>query len=294
MARRLALAAVVLALAGAGTVLLRPGSTGGPTSAAAAELQRLAAVAAAQPAASVPGPGQYLYVRSEESNMQTTFGGPTDTYSVLVPEERQIWIGADGSGRLVESFGQPVFLSAADHAGWVAAGSPSLAEAPSDDSFGPGGLSDGPTDLSKLPTDPAALGSMLFARKIEGGPAGAAEDFVQVGDLLRETDASPALRAALYQVAAHLPGVELLGQVTDHSGRPGIGIAYVSNGYSNELVLNPTTSALMGEQSSVVGATAPSQMATYPVGTVLGWTVYEASGVVDSTAASTAASTPAQ
>src|SRR6185437_8833088 len=144
------------------------------------------------------------YVRSEESDMQTTGAGPDGTYSVLVPEERQIWIGADGSGRLAETFGQAEFPSAADHARWVAAGSPSLAEVPSDESFGPGGLSDGPTDLSTLPTDPAALGAMLSARKIEGGPPGAAEDFVQVGDLLRETDASPALRAALYQVAAGL------------------------------------------------------------------------------------------
>jgi hypothetical protein len=48
---------------------------------------------------------------------------------------------------------------------------------------------------------------MLSAGKIEGGPPGPAENFTQIGDLLRETDASPALRSALYQVAETIPGV---------------------------------------------------------------------------------------
>ena len=97
---------------------------------------------------------------------------------------------------------------------------------PSDEHFGPGGLSDGPVDLSKLPTDPAQLAAMISSRKIEGGPPGPAEDFVQVGDLLRESDASPALRAALFKVAAGIPGVKLLGTVTDSDGRSGIAIAF--------------------------------------------------------------------
>jgi len=46
--------------------------------------------------------------------------------------------------------------------------------------------------------------------KVEGGPPGPAEAFTQVGDLLRETDASPALRAALYSAAAGLAGVKSL------------------------------------------------------------------------------------
>lgn len=106
-----------------------------------------------------------------------------------------------------ETFGQTTFLSAHDRANWEADGDPPIPHAPTDMSFGPDGLEDGPTDLSKLPTDPTALGAEIASRKIEGGPPGPAEDFTQVADLLRETDASPALRSALYQVAAGLPGV---------------------------------------------------------------------------------------
>ena len=88
---------------------------------------------------------------------------------------------------------------------------------------------------------------MLSARRIEGGPPGPAEDFVQVGDLLRETDASPALRAAIYQVAAKIPGVVALGTVTDHAGRSGIGLAYDDHGVQSALIFDPATSALLGE-----------------------------------------------
>ncbi|HEY3841849.1 MAG TPA: CU044_5270 family protein [Acidimicrobiales bacterium] len=277
--RTASIAAAVALLGGIG-VVVRPGTTAGPTSAAAAELRQLAQVAAAQPATAPPGPGQYQYTESEEAYTSSTYDVPGGGYTVSVPEERQIWIGPDGSGRLAETFGQPDFLSPQDRADWVAAGSPSLAEAPSDTSFGPGGLSDGPGNLSTLPTDPTELGAMLSARKIEGGPPGAAEDFVQIGDLLRETDASPALRAALYQVASNLPGVILLGAVTDHAGRAGVGLAFDSAGTEHELIFSQATGALLGEEDTTV-ATGASE----PVGTVDDWVVYLSSEVVDSTGA---------
>ena len=267
---------VVVVVAAVGIAgALKPGTPGGPTPAAAAVLKHLALVAAGQPAGDVPGPGHFLYVESDEAYTSTTGGSPS--YTVLMPEHRQIWIGPDGSGRLDESYGQPEFLSAQDHADWVAAGSPPLPHAPSDTSFGPGGLS--LMDLSHLPTDPSSLAAQISSRQIEGGPPGTAEDFTQIGDLLRETDASPALRSALYQVAASLRGITSLGTVTDHAGRPGIGVAYVHGGEQDELVFDPQTSALLGEQNSVVGPGS-----AYRVGTVFGWIVFRQSAVVDSTA----------
>jgi len=53
-----------------------------------------------------------------------------------------------------------------------------------------------------------------------GGPPGDWETFAIIGDLLRETHAPPALRAALYEVAANLSGVEYIGEVKDAVGRP--------------------------------------------------------------------------
>jgi hypothetical protein len=279
-------AAAAAAVVGGTFTLLLPGGATRPPSAAAAELQQLATVAADQPATSPPGPGQYQYTESVAAYTSTTVEASGLSYTVLVPQTRQIWVAADGSGRLVESYGQASFLSAQDQANWVRDGSPSLAEAPSDESFGPGGLSVGPNGMSSLPTDPVALGALLSARKIEGGPPGPAEDFTQVGDLLRETDASPQLRAALYQVAASIPGVTMLGSVTDHSGRPGVGIAFVSGGTRHELIFDPATAALLGEEDVVVGPPpATTQGPAYPVGTVADWAVYVRSGVVDSTTA---------
>jgi hypothetical protein len=218
-----------------------------------------------------------MYTSSVEAYTSSTLDGP-HPYTVQYPESRQIWIAPNGSGRIAETLGQAVFLSPKDKADWVAAGSPDLTEAPSDESFGPGGLSDGPTDLTKLPTDPKVLRTMISSRRIEGGPPGPAEDFTQIGDLLRETDAPPALRAALLQVAAGLPGIEELGTVTDHEGRHGVGVAYVSGGARHELIFDPKDSSLMGEEDVVVDASPQAE----PVGTVVGWAVYLRSGVVGS------------
>jgi hypothetical protein len=256
-----------------------PGSPTRPTSAAAAALARLADVAAAQPPTDAPGPGQYQYTASEATYQAC--GGDQPAYCYNMPQQRQFWVGADGSGRIFETVGTPTFSTAADHAAWVAHGSPDISTAPSDTTYGPGTLSDGPGNLSTLPTDPAQLGTMLSARKVEGGPPGPAEDFTQIGDLLRETDASPALRSAVYRMAATIPGVQLLGTVTDHDGRSGIGLGRVnSDGEEFEYIFDPSTSALLGEEDIATRPDAGYHGAT--AGTVLDWAVYLSSGIVDS------------
>ena len=241
------------------------GSSGPPT-AAAAVFTRLAAVAKTQPSAA-PGPGQYLYVDSLETNESDA---PEVGCTMLVPERRQIWIGADGSGRLLENTRQATFPSASDRAACARANLlGSAAPGTNDNWFAPGCLSLGPVNLQSLPTDPAALRARLDARQIEGGPGGPAEDFTQIGDLLRETDASPALRAAIYKVAATIPGVEVLGPARDHSGRLGIGLAYNHGGGGMELIFDPHTSALLGE------------LDTNPAGKLVGWAVYLQSRIVN-------------
>jgi hypothetical protein len=210
----------------AGTAL--PGASSGPPSAATvAALHKLSLVAARQPSAGPPGPGQFQYTSSVGINQSCTVAKHL-YYCVNFRERREIWIGHDGSGRIRETETDPVFPTAKDRQQWLAMGktAPPLVGPPSDERFGPGKLVDGPVDLSKLPTDPAQLAKLISSRKIEGGPPGPAEDFVQIGDLLRESDASPELRAALFKVAAGIPGVKLLGTVTDSDGRSGTAIAF--------------------------------------------------------------------
>lgn len=283
-------AAAACAVALPATILGRaPRPTGAQTGNTV--LTHLAEIARSQAPTVPPGPGQYQYTASVEANQSCTYG-PISNYCALVPERREIWIGANGSGRLRETFGPPVFLTARDRAAWVAAGSPSFGDSTSDTSFAPHTLTLGPSNLAEAPTNPTALRAAIESRSLEGGPPGAAEDFVQIGDLLRETDASPALRSALFEVASRLPNIVVLGAVTDHDGRPGVGLAMDVNGVRNELIFNEETSALIGEES-VALVDSPAGYQGVKAGTLLDWTVYEASGIVDSTDATPDGTAPA-
>ena len=256
--------------------------SGGPQpGTVAAALHSLSLVADAQPAQTPPGPGQFEYTDESSLNWIDTYNGPTTSYDVSYYELRQIWIGSDGSGRIVETYSHPRLGTAKDRAGWIAAGRPSLAVAPMDSTFGPGQLSNGPPNLNQLPDDPAKLASLLAARKIEGGPKGPAEDFVQIGDMLREDYVRPSLRAAIFAVAERIPGVRLLGTVTDRVGRSGVGLAYVhawpalAEVGKSVLVFDPKTSKLIAEET-IVTYTKTGKTA------LTAWTDYLKSGVVNS------------
>lgn len=270
--RAAVLLAVALVIAAIVAIVIPGGS--GSSDAAAAVLKRLSLVAKAQAPTPPLSASEYLFAASDNLVKVCVAGGVS--YCELVPEHRDLWIGADRSGRLLQTYGTPTFPTASDRAAWVSSGEPNLNNS-LDIRFAPGQASDGPVNLDALPTSAAKLGQEIASRRIESGPPGAAEDFVQIGDLLRVPTASPALRAALFQVAAGLKGVELLGSVTDHSGRHGVGLAYVEAGVEDELVVDPDTAALLGEATIAVGSAA-----SVPVGTVEGWSVYEPTAVVSS------------
>jgi hypothetical protein len=261
-------------------------------------LRKAAAVAAAQEPVA-PGPGQYLFTRSQDAYLRSTGYNPrcethpcdrehpweaTEEWSVLVPSEREVWISfGSRRGRVRQVSGKPRFVSADQRAGWVAAGSPSLPRAGEiEDSASSGGGR--LIDASKLPTDPATLRHLIEAREIPGvsGPPGEAETFTLIGDMLRESYLPSAVRAAIYQLTAELPGVELLGEVKDPVGRTGTGIAYTDRkrGTRHELIFDPETSALLGEQESIVDSGVYGFKA--PPGTAIGYAAYLESKVVDS------------
>ena len=264
-------------------------------------LLRAAQVAAQQEADSPPGPGQFVYTKTQNAyENDWADAGPNKVgFSVLMPQIREIWIGTDGSGRILEKNGTPRFLSDRDREVWEAAGRPDLGGGQtSDETFQP--ATTGVTrvgasgvvataapsnslfflDLSGLPTDPTELKARIESREIEGGPPGDAETFTIIADLLRETYAPPALRAALYKIAAELPGVELIGQTKDPAGRDGIAVAYTNAGPRHELIFDPDTSVMLAERFVVTDATKEYRV---DPGTVVGWAAYLSSGIVDST-----------
>jgi hypothetical protein len=246
-------AAVAVALAVAMPAVL-PGN--GPRGAGSAEagrvLRRLATVAANQPAQQPPRVGEYVYTKTEGSSAYLyVTGNGMPNFSFTLPDTREAWIGTDGSGRIVWTTGQATFPSPEDQAAWVAAGSPDLEELDTgDERYGPGELHF--LDLAGLPTDPGELLAVIEEREIVGGPEGDWESFVIVGDLLRETYAPPDLRAALYEVAANLPGVEYIGNAKDASGRPGVAVAHTHRGVRRELIFDPQTAVLLGENQVMV------------------------------------------
>jgi hypothetical protein len=95
--------------------------------------------------------------------------------------------------------------------------------------------------LYALPTDSRALESKLRATSLNGGRDDNSELFTLVGGLISESPAPPALRKALWEIAARVPGVTLVGAVKDSIGRPGIEIRRGFEGY----VLDPKDGQLL-------------------------------------------------
>lgn len=236
-----------------------------PDPAAAAALNHAADIAAAQQGALGDG---YRYTKSEGAYLYGVGGGPERPNGVwaLVRVSREIWIKPDGSGRLIERRGEPIWFGPADKAAWVAEGSPSLGAEPfSDTRFGPTppGMDPGTPQLGPgslyyqnvdaLPTDVGALRRIIDARAAASEGATDYERFTIVGDLLRETVAAPQLRAALYRVAAGLGGVELVGSMTDRAGRTGTAVSMTNDQSSRGLerrvlIFDPETSVLLAEE----------------------------------------------
>ena len=148
---------------------------------------------------------------------------------------------------------------------------PTLTEAPSDTRLSPAH----PLDL---PSDPSALYDRLEQEAAGNGNGTYREMFTLVGDSLRETSTTPAQRAALYEVAARIPGVELVGRVRDSAGRPGIAVAMSDRGIRSELVFDPKTSVLLSEDQVAL----PGNPYGYRAGTRVGYATYLVQRVVDS------------
>jgi hypothetical protein len=261
-------------------------------------LLRAARTAATQPLRA-PGPGQFIYTKTEGFEATIASSGinkPLANYAFR-PFTREMWVAPDGSGRHREIDGHLQFATVADAAYFyhTLRNQPDILNGHSGDStVDPGGAPY--LDLSNYPTDPAKLKQRLQRRNLPefSAPRGDADTFLIIGELLSYSYAPPTVRSALYKVASQLPGVQLIGPTHDQLGRPGIGVAYglpqpqghVSKNLSNELIFDPKTSTLLATEMVVVHR---FKDAPFPPGTVLNSTAYVASRVVNSTSTTTPA-----
>jgi hypothetical protein len=271
--RRLALSAVAVTAAAAITavaVQLGGSSRGTERASAATVLRHAAAVARSRPGL-LPGSGRYLSVKSIDAYLGTDTDSPS--FSAIFPHVREIWVGADG-GWTRQYSGPHRFLSERDRRNWIAHGRPDLGR------VGTSEARIGPLRPLDLPTDPDALYRRLEQESVGHGNSTPDEMLQLVGNSLRETNASPAQRAALYTVAARIPGVELVGDVTDALGRRGVAVAreddHAKIRYT--LVFDPKTAALLAEEQVVL----PGNAFGYPAGTRIGLATYVKTGIVDS------------
>lgn len=162
--------------------------------------------------ASAPTSLKYLYTRSEATWLVTD---EAHRYGVLVPRIREIWIGSDGSGRLREERGQPIFLGEASRAEWNGANPLS---GTADEAFKPGDLS--MVDTKALSTDAERLRDQLLEGK---GDKEQDAEVILTNALayLRETGAPISLSRAIISVVRATPGVDSEAGVMDARGRSG-------------------------------------------------------------------------
>jgi hypothetical protein len=268
LSRRAFLPAAGLAVAATAAVvaLVGIGDEAAIDARAATVLRQAAAHARAQ---KIPGEGPVLYVRSVNAYMATS----ERDFSVLEPHTREVWVGPKG-GRVRSTTGTPRFLSERDRRNWIAAGRPEIE----------GGRNfDLPIPREKrnaLPSDPDALFDELEDSSRGHSEGTYREMFTLAADAFRATNITPALRAALYEVVAQIPGVELIGPVKDPVGRPGVAVAmdHPNQGTRHTLVIDPDTGTMLSEQQ----VTLEKNFYRYPAGTVVGHSTYVVTAMVES------------
>lgn len=281
-ARRAVAGGLAAALIAAGAVVVGTVGWGGAVPAAAQEasdlLRSASMTAGIAPAATVE-PGQYIYVH--RAGFGTTVTGAVSYQQRFVQET---WLSPDGdrSGHTLVTYGAVTYLGDGSARGLAAYGvqppTPGSqrrwtippAQAPSDNLAFPSYQF-----LRSLPTDPDQLYSVISDYAQSRGVSGSQQMLDTVATLLSWSVAPPALRAALYEITARIPGIEALGAAVDASGRRGTALEVTVAGTRYELIFDPATSQLLGTRN-VIDTDATGQFAP---GTVLADEAIESSVV---------------
>jgi hypothetical protein len=213
-----------------------------------------------------------------------------NVYERLVEADREIWFGSDGSGLIKTTQIWWSFFTDEQRTRWETTDHPPATESlkPVFDPFGPGGLSPKGPRLAKLRTDPAKLAADLeVTRELT---------LFGIAGLMGEALVPEQPRRALYEVAAGLPGAEVLEISTDELGRAGYGIARVEEmllnrpGWRIELTFDRDSCELLGYRHVLLH----DEPAFAPAGALVGWTSYLRREIVDALPAEAPAPVPRQ
>jgi hypothetical protein len=245
----------------------------GPAVLTAAYVLSHAASAAAASSRPVPRPGQYIYVTSVTTYVSTEIGRSGEK-SWLYKTSRQIWQSVSGQragllqivdrGNVKLPWGPVPPADTGNPAGWTSLPPSSCpGAAPARDTY---------AFLASLPTDPGRLRAWLYQHP-DGQNAGDAQAWTDIGDMLREMLVPPKLAAALFRVAAAIPGASVVPHATNAIGRAGVAVS--RSGL--ELIFDPRTYQLIGEGGVLTKATP----GVGPAGTVIASTAQLKEAVVN-------------
>ena len=220
---------------------------------AAQLLARVANAAARQPAPVVRD-SDFTYIRSMVAYEVDSISNGHETTSMEKLHERQIWLPVANictTGLLIENGERtPISPFPVTSDGKVDRHPPKGTPMPNFTCPSEGHLGDTTYRLlQSIPTQPDALLAYLKAGKkwTNDDPP------TEIGDMIRETIMPPALAAALYRLAATLPGASLVPHATNAAGRAGIGIMWTSKTarqvYKNEWIFDQATLRFIGEKT---------------------------------------------
>lgn len=225
-------------------------------------LRRLAHRAAGRPA--LPERGRYDYVRTAGRHRGSRSrlgrdGTLTPIESWVDLTERELWVAADGSGRIEET-----------HSGRRSRAS---------GRYGPGGMHRWP----ELPTDPDELERVLereFGADRRG--RGTSRWFHVVREVWAGRVIAPALQSALLTVLATKPDLVARGRATDALGREGLAVSTDTVDWGRPwryvLLLDPDSGMLTAQQTVELVDGRPD-----PEAERSGYTAWRRSAHVDST-----------
>ncbi|MFE6101025.1 CU044_5270 family protein [Streptomyces laurentii] len=208
-------------------------------------VQRIATAATKQPTPE-PKPGQYIYVKSEVSYQSSSHNADTGEEKTWVQplHPREIWKSPDGLKGWLDEPGY-------QDEGGVPLGQDAPGSKPVNGKDIPGKA---PSHLSydwlkAQPTNPDALLKSIYAT------AGNTRDrdqraFQEIKSIVNEQLVPARTAAALYRAAAKIPGVVVVENSEDATGRAGLALARVDERYGErtELVFDRTTFAYLGSR----------------------------------------------
>jgi len=250
-----------------------PSRASGPAVLTAAYVLNQAASAAATSSRPVPRPGQFIYVTSVTTHLSIEIRRSGEK-SWLYKTSRQIWQSVTGQqagllqivdrGNVKLPWGPVPPADSGNPVSWTSLPPSSCpGAAPARDTY---------AFLASLPTDPGRLRAWLY-QHADSHNEHDVQVWTDIGDMLREMLVPPKLAAALFRVAATIPGASVVPHATNAIGRTGVAVS--RSGL--ELIFDPRTYQLIGE-GGVLTKAVPGQG---PAGTVIASTAQLKEKVAD-------------